>query len=130
VNCRVLPHETEEDVRQTLIRVLANDQIKVTPVNRFFPSPPSPLTQEIMSAVESVTRALWPGVPVVPMMSTGATDSRYLRAAGIPAYGTSGMFGDVDDIRAHGRDERMLVQSLYEGQEYLYRLVKALSSRP
>ena len=104
--------------------------IKVTPVNRFFPSPPSPLTQEIMSAVESVTRALWPGVPVVPMMSTGATDSRYLRAAGIPAYGTSGMFGDVDDIRAHGRDERMLVQSLYEGQEYLYRLVKALSSRP
>ena len=130
VNCRVLPHETEENVRQTLIRVLANDQIKVTPVNRFFPSPPSPLTQEIMSAVESVTRALWPGVPVVPMMSTGATDSRYLRAAGIPAYGTSGMFGDVDDIRAHGRDERMLVQSLYEGQEYLYRLVKALSSRP
>src|SRR5262250_2217175 len=130
VNCRVLPHETEEDVRQTLIRVLANDQIKVTPVNRFFPSPPSPLTHEIMSAVEGVTRALWPGVPVVPMMSTGATDSRYLRAAGIPAYGTSGMFGDVDDIRAHGRDERMLVQSLYEGQEYLYRLVKALSSRP
>ena len=130
VNCRVLPHETEEDVRQTLIRVLANDQIKVTPVNRFFPSPPSPLTQEIMSAVESVTRALWPGVPVVPMMSTGATDSRYLRAAGISAYGTSGMFGDVNDVRAHGRDERMLVRSLYEGQEYLYRLAKALSSKP
>jgi len=130
VNCRVLPNETEEDVRQTLIRVLANDQIKVTPVNKFFPSPASPLTPEIMSAVESVTRTLWPGVPVVPTMSTGATDSRYLRAAGIPAYGTSGMFGDIDDVRAHGRDERMLVQSLYEGQEYLYRLVKALSSRP
>jgi len=130
VNCRVLPHEAEEDVRQTLIRVLANDQIKVTPVNKFFPSPPSPLTQEIMTAVQGVTRALWPGVPVVPTMSTGATDSRYLRAAGIAAYGTSGMFGDVDDVRAHGRDERMLVQSLYEGQEYLYRLVKALSSRP
>jgi len=61
---------------------------------------------------------------------TGATDSRYLRTVGIPAYGTSGMFGDVDDIRVHGRDERMLVQSLYEGQEYLYRLVKLLSSRP
>src|SRR5499425_1712782 len=130
VNCRVLPHEAEEDVRQTLIRVLANDQIKVTPVNKFSPSPPSPLTQEIMTAVQGVTRALWPGVPVVPTMSTGATDSRYLRAAGIAAYGTSGMFGDVDDVRAHGRDERMLVQSLYEGQEYLYRLVKALSSRP
>ena len=102
----------------------------MTPVNRFFPSPASSLTPEIMGPVERVTQAMWPGVPVVPMMATGATDSRYLRAAGIPAYGTSGMFGDVDDIRAHGRDERMLVQSLYEGQEYLYRLVKALSFRP
>jgi acetylornithine deacetylase/succinyl-diaminopimelate desuccinylase-like protein len=130
VNCRVLPNETEENVRQTLIRVLANDTIKVTPVNRFFPSPASPLTAEIMGAVQQVTQQMWPGVPVVPMMSTGATDSRFLRTAGIPAYGTSGMFGDVDDIRAHGRDERMLVQSLYEGQEYLYRLVKRLSSKP
>jgi acetylornithine deacetylase/succinyl-diaminopimelate desuccinylase-like protein len=130
VNCRVLPHETEEDVRQTLIRVLANDKIKVTPVNRFFPSPPSPLTAEIMGTVQQVTQQMWPGVAVVPMMSTGATDSRFLRTAGIHAYGTSGMFGDVDDIRAHGRDERMLVRSLYEGQEYLYRLAKRLSSRP
>jgi acetylornithine deacetylase/succinyl-diaminopimelate desuccinylase-like protein len=130
VNCRVLPNETEEDVRQQLIRALANDKIKVTPTNKFFPSPPSPLTPEIMSAVERVTQSLWPGVPVVPTMSTGATDSRYLRAAGIPAYGTSGMFGEADDIRAHGRDERMLVRSLYEGQEYLYRLAKVLSSKP
>src|SRR5262249_51520623 len=130
VNCRVLPNETEEDVRQTLIRVLANDKIKVTPTNQFFPSPASSLGPEIVGAVERATRSLWPGVPVVPIMATGATDSRYLRTAGIPAYGTSGMFGDVADIRAHGRDERMLVQSLYEGQEYLYRLVKALSSRP
>ncbi|HEY7541439.1 MAG TPA: M20/M25/M40 family metallo-hydrolase [Methylomirabilota bacterium] len=130
VNCRVLPNETEEEVRQQLVRVLANDKIKVTPTNTFFPSPPSPLTPEIMSAVERVTQSLWPGVPVVPVMSTGATDSRYLRAAGIAAYGTSGMFGEADDIRAHGRDERMLVRSLYEGQEYLYRLAKTLSSRP
>jgi acetylornithine deacetylase/succinyl-diaminopimelate desuccinylase-like protein len=130
VNCRVLPNETEEDVRQQLVRALANDKIKVTPTSKFFPSPPSPLTPEIMSAVERVTQALWPGVPVVPTMSTGATDSRYLRSAGIPAYGTSGMFGEVDDIRAHGRDERLLVRSLYEGQEYLYRLVKVLSSKP
>ncbi len=128
VNCRVLPNETEADVRQTLVRVLANDKITVTPVNLFFPSPPSPLTPEIMGAVERVTQAMWPGVPVVPTMGTGATDSRYLRSAGIAAYGSSGMFGDVDDIRAHGRDERMLVQSLYEGQEYLYRLVKVLST--
>jgi len=130
VNCRVLPNETEEDVRQTLIGALANDKIKVTPTNKFFPSPASPLTPEIMGAVERVTQALWPGVPVVPTMSTGATDSKYLRSAGIAAYGTSGMFGEVDDIRAHGRDERLLVRSLYEGQEYLYRLVKVLSSKP
>ncbi len=130
VNCRVLPNETEQDVRQALVRVLANDKIKVTPIGRFFPSPPSPLTPELVGAVDRVTQALWPGVPVVPLMSTGATDSKFLRAAGIAAYGTSGMFGDVDDIRAHGRDERLLVRSLYDGQEYLYRLVKALSSKP
>ena len=130
VNCRVLPNQTEEEVRQLLVRALADDAIKVTPVNRFFPSPASPLTPEIVGAVQRVTQEMWPGVPVVPMMSTGATDSRYLRAAGISAYGTSGMFGDVNDVRAHGRDERMLVRSLYEGQEYLYRLVKVLSSKP
>jgi acetylornithine deacetylase/succinyl-diaminopimelate desuccinylase-like protein len=130
VNCRVLPNETEQDVRQALVRVLANDKIKVTPIGRFFPSPPSPLTPELVGVVDRVTQALWPGVPVVPLMSTGATDSKFLRAAGIAAYGTSGMFGDVDDIRAHGRDERLLVRSLYDGQEYLYRLVKALSSKP
>ncbi len=130
VNCRVLPGESDEEVRQTLVKVLANDQITVTPTNRFFPNPASPLTSEIVGAVEKITTEMWPGVPVIPTMSTGATDSRFLRTAGIPAYGTSGMFVDIDDIRMHGRDERLLVRSLYEGQEYLYRLVKHLSSRP
>jgi acetylornithine deacetylase/succinyl-diaminopimelate desuccinylase-like protein len=128
VNCRVLPGESEEDVRRTLIGALANDKITVTPMNRFFPSPASPLTAEVMRAVESVTSAMWPGIPVVPTMSTGATDSRFLRTAGIAAYGTSGMFSDIDDVRAHGRDERLPVRSLYDGQEYLYRLTKALAS--
>src|SRR6185369_14426638 len=128
VNCRVLPDETQEDARRTLVSILANDAITVTPIGAFFPSPPSPLTPELMRAVETVTRELWPGVPVVPVMGTGATDSKYLRAAGIRAYGTSGIFGDIDDVRAHGRDERILVRSLYEGQDYLYRLVKHLSS--
>ena len=128
VNCRVLPDETQEDTRQELVAILANDAIAVTPIGSFFPSPPSPLTPELMQAVETVTRELWPGVPVVPVMGTGATDSKYLRAAGIRAYGTSGIFGDIDDVRAHGRDERILVRSLYEGQDYLYRLVKRLSS--
>ena len=82
---------------------------------------------EVMEAVESVTEQMWPGVPVVPVMGIGATDSLYMRAAGIPMYGVSGIFLDVDDVRAHAPDERILIQSYYEGQEFLYRLVRALS---
>jgi acetylornithine deacetylase/succinyl-diaminopimelate desuccinylase-like protein len=130
VNCRLLPGAAEPAVRETLVRVLANDRIAVTPANRAFSSPASPLTPEIMRAVEAVTAEMWPGLPVVPVMSAGASDARYLRAAGIPVYGTSGMFTDAEDIRAHGRDERLPVRSLYEGQEYLYRLVKRLASPP
>ena len=129
INCRVLPGESDEDVRQTLIRVLADEKITVTPVGRFFPSPASPLPSDLLGTIGKITSDMWPGIPVVPVMGVSATDSKYLRAAGIAAYGTSGIFGDVDDVRAHGRDERLLVRSLYEGQEYLYRLVKALSSR-
>jgi acetylornithine deacetylase/succinyl-diaminopimelate desuccinylase-like protein len=71
---------------------------------------------------------MWPGVPVIPVMSAGATDSLYLRGAGIPVYGVDGIFEDVNDVRAHGRDERVQVRSFYEGQEFLYRLVKAYAS--
>jgi len=77
-----------------------------------------------------VTEQMWPGVPVVPVMLTGATDGSRLRLAGIPTYGVSGVFGDMDDVRAHGRDERIKIEHLYEGQEFLYRLVKVLSSGP
>jgi acetylornithine deacetylase/succinyl-diaminopimelate desuccinylase-like protein len=80
-----------------------------------------------MGAVEKVSAEFWPGVPIVPTMSAGATDGSYLRNAGIPTYGHSGLAGDVDDVRVHGRDERVLVKSFFEGEEYLYRLVKALS---
>jgi acetylornithine deacetylase/succinyl-diaminopimelate desuccinylase-like protein len=80
-----------------------------------------------MGAIEKVTAELWPGVPVLPVMSTGASDSLYLRNAGIAAYGTSGIFTDIEDNRAHGRDERIRVKSLFEGEEYLYRLVKRLA---
>jgi acetylornithine deacetylase/succinyl-diaminopimelate desuccinylase-like protein len=81
-----------------------------------------------MGAVERVTAEFWPGIPVIPTMSSGATDGSFLRNAGIPTYGTSGLANDIDDVRAHGKDERIPVKSFYEGQEYLYRLVKALSS--
>jgi acetylornithine deacetylase/succinyl-diaminopimelate desuccinylase-like protein len=72
---------------------------------------------------------MWPGVVTVPSMSTGASDGRYLRSSGIPTYGVQGFFGDRDDVRAHGRDERMLVQSFYEGQTFLYEIVKKLSTQ-
>jgi acetylornithine deacetylase/succinyl-diaminopimelate desuccinylase-like protein len=74
-----------------------------------------------------VTGAMWPGVIVLPTLSTGATDGRMLRAVGIPTYGVQGFFNERDDNRIHGRDERMLARSFYEGQTFLYELVKALS---
>jgi acetylornithine deacetylase/succinyl-diaminopimelate desuccinylase-like protein len=128
VNCRILPGETEESVRATLRTVLADDQIAIGDAGYLFePSPASPLAPEVMSAIRKVTAELWPGLPVLPEMSTGASDSLYLRNAGIPAYGTSGIFDDIDDNRAHGRDERIGVKPFFEGQDYLYRLVKRLA---
>jgi acetylornithine deacetylase/succinyl-diaminopimelate desuccinylase-like protein len=82
----------------------------------------------VTQPIERVTAQMWPGVPVIPVMSTGATDSLYLRKVGIPMYGTSGIFGDIDDSRAHGKDERVGVKEFYDGQEYLYRLVKAFAA--
>ncbi len=81
-----------------------------------------------MKAFTRVTDTMWPGVITVPTMATGASDGRYLREAGIPTYGVQGFFGDRDDVRAHGRDERMLVRSFYEGQTFLYELVKILAT--
>ena len=128
VNCRILPGTPAEEVQATLVKVLADDAIALTAMAPAKPSPPSPLLPDVMAAVEETTREMWPGVPVLPVMGTGATDSLYLRQAGIRAYGVSGLFGDVDDDRAHGRDERMGVRPLEEGREFLYRLVKRLSS--
>jgi len=90
-------------------------------------SAPSALHGEIMGVVAKLSAEFWPGAPIVPTMSAGATDGSYLRNAGIPTYGHSGLAGDVDDVRIHGRDERVLVRSFFDGQEYLYRLVKMLS---
>jgi acetylornithine deacetylase/succinyl-diaminopimelate desuccinylase-like protein len=129
VNCRMLPDEVPADVRQTLVLVLADDRITVTPLAEARPSPPSPLTPEVLGPIERLTEEMWPGVPVVPVMSTGATDGLYLRRAGIPTYGVDGIFEDMDDVRAHGKDERLKASSFHEGQEFLYRLVRTLSSK-
>lgn len=128
VNCRMLPGTSPESVRAALIGAAADDAVRVTPLGTAQPSPPSPLLPDIMQAIEQVTRQMWPGVRVIPTMSTGATDGLYLRRAGIPVYGVSGIFTDVDDVRAHGQDERLLVRSFYEGLEFCYRLLRTLTA--
>jgi acetylornithine deacetylase/succinyl-diaminopimelate desuccinylase-like protein len=128
VNCRLFPGDSSEAVRSTLIRVLGDSAISVTPMGEATRSDGSPLRPDVIGALEKVTDEMWPGVPVIPVMSTGATDGLYLRNAGIPTYGISGFFEDLNDMRAHGRDERLGVKQFYEGREFLYRLVKALSS--
>jgi acetylornithine deacetylase/succinyl-diaminopimelate desuccinylase-like protein len=128
VNCRLLPDESPGGVQDALVRVLADPAIAVTAANAPRPSPASPLRPDITQAMEQVTNQMWPGVPVVPIMSTGATDGLILRRAGMPVYGVSGLFDDIDDVRAHGKDERIAVWAFFDGVEFMYRLVKALSS--
>jgi acetylornithine deacetylase/succinyl-diaminopimelate desuccinylase-like protein len=127
VNCRVLPEDSVDYVQSTLQRVVSDDQVSVKILGEPAPGLASALRPDVLAAVGHVTEALWPGVPVVPIMVMGATDGKALRIAGIPTYGIQGIFFDRDDIRFHGRDERVGVQSFYEGHAFLYELVKALS---
>ncbi len=126
VNCRVLPEDSVEYVQSTLKDVFADTQVEIKIAGDVTRGPASPLRPGLMRTISSVTDTLWPSVPVVPTMVPGATDGRFLRAAGIATYGVQGFFEDVNDMRIHGRDERMLVKSFYEGQTFLYELVKAL----
>jgi acetylornithine deacetylase/succinyl-diaminopimelate desuccinylase-like protein len=127
VNCRIVPGETPQQVQETLEKVLADSQISVKPDRLDTASEPSPLTKELTDAIGKVAPKFWPGVPLLPIMSAGATDGRFLRNAGIPTYGHSGLASDIFDNRAHGKDERIAVKSFFDGQEYLYQLVKALA---
>ena len=127
VNCRILPGEPVEGVKAMLEKVLDDDQIKVTQIDQGVLSAPSALHEEIMGAIGKLSKEFWPTAVILPVMSAGATDGSYLRNAGIPTYGHSGLAGDINDFRAHGKDERVAVKSFYDGQEYLYRLVKMLS---
>jgi acetylornithine deacetylase/succinyl-diaminopimelate desuccinylase-like protein len=128
VNCRAMPGESADEISATLARVLADDQIAITQLGSVVESAPSALNEEIMGSIEKLSREFWPGAVVLPTMSAGATDGSFLRNAGIPTYGHSGLASDINDGgRIHGRDERVLVKSFIEGGEYLYRLVKMLS---
>ena len=128
VNCRVLPGLPVREVQATLVRVLNDPEITVTAVAEPTASPPSPLAPEVMGPIRRLTEEFWPGVPVVPEMSAGATDGLFFRNAGIPVYGVDGLFVDMNDNRMHGMDERVGVRQLWESREFLYRLVKELAT--
>lgn len=132
VNCRILPGHPPDEIQATLVKVLNDPRIAVSRAQGLagsgLPNPPSPLRPDLMSALEKVTNEMWPGVPVIPVMDAGASDGAVSRAAGFPTYGLPGLFMDVDDDRSHGRDERVRVASFYDGVDFYYRLVKALST--
>jgi acetylornithine deacetylase/succinyl-diaminopimelate desuccinylase-like protein len=130
VNCRLLPGEAGEAVKATLVRVLADPGISVTALGAPDSGPVGAPARDFLTVVERVSGRHFPGVPVLPVMSAGATDGRMLRAAGIPTFGVSGIFHDVADSRAHGRDERIGVEAFYEAQAFLYDLVKELATAP
>jgi acetylornithine deacetylase/succinyl-diaminopimelate desuccinylase-like protein len=127
VNCRILPGVGIDTVRQAIVDTLADPGIKVSLVNDAHPSRPAELRPDVLQAVDTITRAMFPGAIVVPVMSTGATDGLYFRNAGIPTFGIDATFGEMDDVRSHGRDERVGVKQYYEGLEFQYRLIKALA---
>ncbi|HXV91060.1 MAG TPA: M20/M25/M40 family metallo-hydrolase [Gemmatimonadales bacterium] len=128
VNCRLVPGESPDSVRAILARLTADTAVRVTPVDEPNPSPPSPLTPAVMEPIERLAREMWPAAVVIPEQSTGGTDGIYTRNAGIPTYGVSALFDEVGDVRAHGRDERVGVQSYHDAAEYWYRLVKRLAT--
>ena len=127
VNCRILPGVPPESIKETLIQVVADPKVSVSFVAEATPSKPSPLRPDVMGAVESLTKEMFPGVVVVPVMSTGATDGLFLRNADIPTYGIDATFSDIDDVRAHGKDERVGVKQYFDGLEFQYRLIKTLA---
>lgn len=133
VNCRILPGHPPAEIREQLVKILDEPAISITQVDSSGlgprANPPSPLRPDVMGALEKVTSEMWPGVPVIPVMDAGASDGAISRAAGIPTYGVPGAFIELDDDRSHGRDERLPVASFYEGVDFYYRYIKALSSQ-
>jgi len=126
INCRIFPGTTPQQVRDKLQELVADPEIKVTLADKRseVPKGPQPLTPKVFKPVEELTAKMWPGTPVVPAMSAGATDGAFLTPAGIPTYGVSGIFGDPDGNGAHGLNERSRVKSVYDGRDFLYQVIK------
>ena len=126
INCRIFPGTTVEQVRDTLVKLVADPAVKVEILgarSEVTKAPP-PLTPEIMGPIETVAARIWPNVPIIPVLTAGATDGAFLSPVGIPTYGVTGMFGDPDGDGVHGLNERIHVTSLYNGRDFLYGVVK------
>jgi len=137
VNCRIFPGEDPDAIRKTIERVIADPKVAVSDVPihaadgsvvKLVTVPPSPLLPEVTHAMDETVRAMWGNVPVVASMSTGATDGRITRTAGIPTFGISSMFFEMNDNRAHGKDERVGIQDFYDGVEFNYRFIQQLAA--
>jgi acetylornithine deacetylase/succinyl-diaminopimelate desuccinylase-like protein len=139
VNCRILPGHSREEIRQQLIGVFADPKVTVNYMNdagEVFPSapdakalPPAAINPEVMQALHQVTGKFWPGVPVIPDMADGASDGVYTNAAGMPTYAISGIAIETNDLRMHGKDERVAVESYFIGVDFFYQFLRTLTSR-
>jgi acetylornithine deacetylase/succinyl-diaminopimelate desuccinylase-like protein len=129
VNCRMLPQDSLQNVQSTLKRVLADDRISMSIVGEPIPAPASAINPSILRSLENLSARLYGRLPIVPVMDNGASDSKYLRIAGIPTYGVPGVFSDVDDDRAHGKDERIGVKDFYDGVDFYYDFIKSLGGQ-
>jgi acetylornithine deacetylase/succinyl-diaminopimelate desuccinylase-like protein len=131
INCRIFPGTTVEQVKTQIEKLMADPEIKVTLGKARSPIAlnPPPLTDRIMGPIRAVAGEMWPGVPIVPVLTAGATDGAFLTPAGIPTYGLTGLFGDPDGGGVHGLNERIRVRSLYEGRDFLYRVVKLYAAQ-
>jgi acetylornithine deacetylase/succinyl-diaminopimelate desuccinylase-like protein len=130
INCRIFPGVPREAVLAQLQEIAADPAVTVSiPEVRGPIAPPAPLTPKILKPIETVAHQLWPGVPVVPTLEPGASDAQFLNPAGIPTYGVTGIFDDPDGGHIHGLNERVRVQSVYEGRTFLYRLVKIYANQ-
>src|SRR5258708_38716820 len=120
----MLPQDSPENVQGTLNRVLADDRITVAVVGEAIPAPASAINPAIVSKLEALSRKLYGGLPIGPVMDTGASDGKYLRIGGIPTFGVPGVFEGVDGTRAHGKDKRRGGKDFYEGVSFYYRVIK------
>jgi acetylornithine deacetylase/succinyl-diaminopimelate desuccinylase-like protein len=128
IQCRMLPGDTQEQIKAALEQVLASPTLSVTITRAASPSPESPPTPALMAIYTRVVHSMWPGLIVMPSMDAGASDSKYTRSVGMPSYGAASDFFDLEDMRAHGRDERIKAERFAEGSEFAYRLMKAFSA--